>query len=103
MKRDGIEIPEDIATQPILPSNLIGYLDAFYDLDTERSHGQHGLTRIPWSKITRYGEFYRYDLDELHFFIRRMDDALLEDMAKGGKGGGSAGAGETVQRPPRPD
>ena len=102
MRRDGIEIPEDIKKQPTLPANLLGYLDAFYDLDTERNHGQ-GLARIPWSKITYYGEFYRYDLDELHFFIRRMDDALLEDMAKGMKRGGSSGSGETVQRPPRPD
>lgn len=102
MKRDGIEIPEDISHQPILPANLLGYLDAFYDLDTERNHS-NGLARIPWSAITRYGEFYRYDLDELHFFIRRMDDALLEQMARGMKGGGSSGAGEVVQRPPRPD
>jgi hypothetical protein len=102
MRRDGIQIPEDIATQPTLPSNLLGYLDAFYDLDTERNHGQ-GLARIPWSKITYYGEFYRYDLDELHYFIRKMDDALLADMAEGLKSGRSAGSGETVQRPPRPD
>lgn len=106
MKRDGIKPPENIAHQPRLRSNLLCYLDAFYDLDTERSHlqGQHG--RIPWSAITLYGEHYGYDLDELHFFIRRMDDALLDDMVRrkaGGGGSGSNGLVEVVGRPPRPD
>lgn len=104
MRRDGVAIPEHIQKQPTLQANLVCYLDAFYDLDTERSHAQ-GLTRIPWSAIMRYGEFYSYhDLDELLFFIRRMDDALLEQMAtKGGTSGGSDGTVQVVQRAPRPD
>lgn len=102
MKRDGVDLPDNIAQQPKLASNLLGYLDAFYDLDTERNHG-NGLMRIPWSRITAYGEHYGHDLEELHFFVRRMDDALLEQMTKERGNGGSTGPGTTVQRPPRPD
>ena len=105
MVRDGIQVPDDLAVQPKLASNLVHYLDAFYDLDTERNHGQ-GLSRIPWSAITHYGDYYGLDHDELQYFIRGMDDALLEHMAKtrgGSNGGGSTGAVTVVQRPPRPD
>jgi hypothetical protein len=102
MKRDGIEVPDNVANQPVLQGNLIGYLDAFYELDTERSHG-FALARIPWSKIVGYGERYGFDIEELVFFIRKMDDAHLEQMKKSGSNGGTTGTRETVQRPPRPD
>ena len=102
MKRDGIPIPEDLSNAPTLPLSLVGYLDAFYELDTERHHGQ-GLMRIPWSAIVRYGQYYGYNVDELLFFIRRMDDAHLENMRKKVSDGGSQGLSQVVRRPPRPD
>jgi len=102
MQRDGAEIPQHIATQPTIAVGLICYLDAFYELDTERAHGV-GLVRIPWSVIVRYGQHYGYDVEELVFFIRRMDDAHLERLAGKMASGGSDGPGEIVQRPPRPD
>ncbi len=102
MKRDGIEVPEQLAKQPVLQSNLIGYLDAYYELDTERSH-QMGLMRIPWSKIVGYGERYGFDIEELVYFIRKMDDAQLEHLRKSKGDGGTAGTREVVHRPPRPD
>lgn len=105
MERDGVKPPETLSNQPRLRSNLVCYLDAFYDLDTERNHA-HGLMRIPWSAINRYGEYHGYQMDELHYFIRRMDDELLASLAakKGGaSGAGSDGSLQMVQRPPRPD
>lgn len=102
MKRDGIPIPEDLSSAPTLPLSLVGYLDAFYELDTERHHGQ-GLMRIPWSAIVRYGRYHGYNVDELVFFIRRMDDAHLENMRKKVSDGGSQGLSQVVRRPPRPD
>ena len=102
MKRDGIEVPEDVAAQPILQGNLVGYLDAYYELDTERNHG-YALARIPWSRIVRYGTHYGFDIEELVFFIRKMDDAHLEQMGKNKANAGTPGTRETVQRPPRPD
>lgn len=77
------------------------YLEAFYELDTERAHGL-SLVRIPGSAIRAYAREYGLDRDELVFFIRRMDDAHLEKLGKK-HSGGSSGSGEVVQRPPRPD
>jgi hypothetical protein len=102
MKRDGVPIPDDLAVVPTLPLGLVGYLDAFYELDTERHHGQ-GLMRIPWGSIVRYGQHYGYNVDELLFFIRRMDDAHLENMRKRTSNGGSEGLSQVVRRPARPD
>lgn len=104
MQRDGIAPPQVLVEQPKLPVGLLMYLEAFYELDTERSHGM-SLTRIPWSSIIRYADRYGYDEDEMLFFIRKMDDALLEQLAARGAGSnaGSAGPREVVQRPPRPD
>lgn len=102
MERDGVKLPQSVAIQPLLRSNLICYIDAFYELDTERSHGM-ALVRIPWSRIVSYGEYYGFDTDELVFFIRRMDDAHLDNLRKKQASGRSNGPVETVQRPPRPD
>lgn len=100
MKRDGIAVPENLATQPLLQADLICYLEAFYDLDTERNHGWN-LARIPWSRIVKYGLHYGYDIEELLFFIRKMDDAHLEHLRN--NNGGASGTREMVHRPPRPD
>jgi hypothetical protein len=102
MERDGVKLPENVANQPVLQSNLIGYLDAFYELDTERSHG-FALVRIPWSRIVAFGTHYGFDVEELVFFIRKMDDAHLEQLKKVKGDGGTARTGEVVHRPPRPD
>jgi hypothetical protein len=102
MRRDGIELPENIAKQPVLQGNLIGYLDAYYELDSERNHG-FALARIPWSRIVAYGMHYGFDVEELVFFIRKMDDAHLDKMRKSKGDGGTPGTREDVSRPPRPD
>ena len=102
MRRDGVEIPGQLAQQPTIALDLLCYLDAFYELDTERAHGV-ALVRIPWSSIVAYAREYGFDRDELVFFIRRMDDAHLDKLRKKAGDGGSTGAGEVVQRPPRPD
>lgn len=103
MQRDGVKLPDNIRHQPRIASNLLGYLDAFYELDTERSH-QMGLMRIPWSAIVNYAKHYGMDVEETVFFIRRMDDALLADMRKRKPtDGGSQRPSTVVERPPRPD
>lgn len=102
MRRDGVEVPHLIAQQPTTTIDLLCYLDAFYELDTERAHGL-SLVRIPWSSIVRYANEYGFDRDELVFFIRRMDDAHLDRLRAESKDGGSDGTRTVVQRPPRPD
>jgi len=102
MKRDGVELPDNIANQPVLQGNLIGYLDAFYELDTERDHGMVPGP-IPWSSIVAYGDRYGFDVEELVYFIRQLDEAQLAKYRKGTTDGGTPGTGKTVQRPPRSD
>lgn len=102
MERDGIELPKQISNQPMLKTSLIVYLDAFYELDTERAHGM-GLVRMPWGRIVAYGLHYGFDIEELVFFMRRMDDAHLDHLRSKFPNGGSSGTREVVQRPPRPD
>lgn len=86
MKRDGLQPVGRISKKPKLPTGLILYYEAFFDLDTERNHGM-GLASIPWSAIVRYGEYYSLDTDELIFFIKAMDNAHLERMARESKSG----------------
>jgi hypothetical protein len=103
MERDGVSVPTNISTQPKLATNLVLYLEAYYELDTERHHGQ-ALMRIPWSSIVHYADRHCLDEDEAVYFIRAMDDAHLADMRKKQPShGGSQGPRTVVQRPPRPD
>lgn len=103
MERDGVAVPQNISTQPKLASNLVVFLEAYYELDTERHHGET-LMRIPWSSIVEYADRHYLDEDELVYFIRSMDDAHLADMRKKRPtNGGSPGSRTVVQRPPRPD
>lgn len=105
MERDGVALPVEMVERPKLKKNLLGYLEAFYDLDTERHHGQ-GLMRIPWSKIVNYARYYGMNVEETVFFIRRMDDAHIAKLAKRStdtNGTGSPGVSEVVRRSPRPD
>lgn len=103
MARDGAVVPENISTQPKLASNLVVFLEAYYELDTERHHGQ-ALMRIPWSSIVKYADRHYLDEDDTVYFIRSMDDAHLADMRKKQPThGGSQGSRTVVQRPPRPD
>ncbi len=81
-KRFGQPIPDRIANKPVLQTGLEFHLDAFFDLDTERTHALD-LTPIPRSKIVEYAN--EYELDEsqkerLLFFIRRMDNEHIKRL-----------------------
>ena len=72
-------MPERIANAPDLFMGLEMYLQAFFDLDSERSHGM-GLTRIPWSSIADYSIAFELDDEQtacLFYHIRTMDEANL--------------------------
>lgn len=97
----GVETPDTLSNAPELRQGLQLYLEAFFDLDSERNHAM-GLARIPWSSIRQYAEAFEFDeeqTDELFFFIRRMDTEhlkRLEAKSKKGKGNGS-----NIKRPSR--
>jgi hypothetical protein len=82
--RSGAKLPDRIANAPELFFGLQLYLDAFFDLDSERSHGM-GLTPISWSSIKSYAVAYEFDEDQtesLLFLIRAMDHAHLKRLDK---------------------
>jgi hypothetical protein len=79
----GQPIPERILNAPVLEANLEMFFAAFFELDTDRPQGMMGIGRIPWAAIQHYGVANHYDaeqLDDLHRFIRAMDNAHLERL-----------------------
>ena len=81
--RMGAAIPDRIANQPVLNCGLELYLNAFFDLDTTRSHGL-GLTPISWLSIKEYATSFDFNVElteDLFFFIRAMDKSHLDRMA----------------------
>ena len=89
--RSGEPLPDRIANSPELIEGLQLYITAFFDLDSERTHS-FALTPIPWSCIDRYAVAYGFDeiqYEDLHYFLRRMDNAhlarLKQKQPKAGK------------------
>lgn len=73
-------LPDRIANAPVLRQGLEFYLQAFFDLDSERNQGM-GQGRIPWFSIQRYASFYALNEDErdrLNYYIRALDAALAK-------------------------
>ena|ERR1017187_993375 len=80
--KQGAPIPERIANAPELRLGLELYLQAFFDLDSERSHGM-GLTRIAWSSIVDYSialGLNEDETDDMIYFVKAMDFANLERL-----------------------
>ncbi len=78
----GNPIPDRIANAPELLPGLQLYLQAFFDLDSERSHGS-GLTAIPWSSVANYSFAYDFDDEQteaLFYFIKIMDTEHLKKL-----------------------
>ena len=82
--RSGAPLPAVIENAPQLFRGLEVYLQAFFDLDSERNHGM-GAMAIPWSSIVKYAEFQRMDDDQtqdLLYFVRAMDSWNLDRIVK---------------------
>lgn len=81
--RAGEPVPDKIQNAPqLLGPHLEMYLQAFFDLDSERAH-LFSPTAIPFSKIAEYGKLYDFDqeeMDELIFFVKQMDSAHLKRL-----------------------
>ncbi|MES2180723.1 MAG: hypothetical protein V4493_01315 [Pseudomonadota bacterium] len=78
----GQPLPDRIANAPELYEGLGLYLQAFNDLDSERSHAM-GVSRIPWSKIHHYAkanEFSEEQKDDLLYLIQAMDRNHCEKL-----------------------
>lgn len=76
-------MPDRIANAPELRPHLQLYLNAFFDLDSERSHA-FSVTAIPWSSIAEYARAFEFSeelTDELFYFIRKVDSEHLKRLA----------------------
>lgn len=90
--RNGQPLPDRIANAPELFTGLELYLEAFFELDTERSHGM-GITMIPWSSIKFYCQAYKLSseqAEDLVYFIRSMDIAHTKRLSDKAKSNGHA-------------
>lgn len=75
-------LPDNIANAPELYYGSQLYLQAFFDLDCERSHAM-GLTQIPWSVIKDYAIAWEFDeeqTEDLFYYIKQMDHANLKRL-----------------------
>jgi hypothetical protein len=82
--RAGEGMPDRIANAPDLEAGLDLFIQAFFDLDTERSHG-FALTAIPYTSILNYARLHELDdetTQDMLFLIRRMDNAHLARLEK---------------------
>lgn len=82
--RAGQPLPDRIRDAPELRMGLGLYMQAFFDLDSERSHSM-APTAIPWTSMSAYAKAFDFDdeqTDDLIFFVRRMDADHLARIAK---------------------
>jgi len=80
--RLGHGMPDRIANAPELQIGLQLYWQAFFDLDSERTHA-NAPTPIPWTAIKQY--CVAQDLDDeqtedMFYFIKAMDAANLKRL-----------------------
>lgn len=90
----GQPIPDVYQNKPILAIGLQLYLDAFFDLDSERNHSQ-GVTAIPLSRVRDYAKAYDFDdeqAENLLYFIRVMDTAHMKRVGARMKAASEAAA-----------
>jgi hypothetical protein len=75
--------PSTFKESPELRWGLQLYFDAFFDLDSERSHGV-GYTRIPWHCIVAYALYHQFNddqTDRLLIHLRAMDSAFIKKLS----------------------
>jgi len=85
--RSGRPVPDRIANAPELKPGLLLYMQAFFDLDSERSHA-FGPTPIPWTSIYQYAKAFELDpeqTEDMFYFIKAMDSANLKRIEEKSK------------------
>lgn len=83
MQRAGIDPPKPKNPKVELKKRLEMYLTAFYELDTERTHGET-LSPIPASAVRQYARDFGYNesqYQKLRYFVPKMDAAHLKRLA----------------------
>ena len=73
--RSGMPLPDRILNAPELRIGLSLYLQAFFDLDSERSHAM-APTPIPWTSILMYAQAFEFEeeqKEDLFYFVKALD------------------------------
>lgn len=81
--RAGQPLPDRIANAPELKPGLELYMQAFFDLDSDRTHVL-APTPIPWSSVKDYAIAWGFDeeqTEDLFYLIRKMDNKHLERLS----------------------
>ena len=81
--RAGQPLPDRIANAPELKIGLSLYMQAFFDLDSDRTHTL-APTAIPWSSIKDYALAWQFDeeqTEDLFYLIRKMDNEHLKRLS----------------------
>lgn len=79
----GQPMPDFIANAPELQLGLQIFLQAFFELDTERQIGPASVGGIAYSSIRDYANAHGFTEDEtsdLCFMIRKLDTFYLSDI-----------------------
>jgi len=82
--RAGQPLPDSIANAPVLNMGLQLYIQAFFDLDSERNHGA-APTAIPWSSMAAYADAYDFDAEQredLFTYVKAMDASHLKRISE---------------------
>lgn len=87
--RLGEKLPDRILNAPTIPEFMEFYVDAFFDLSTDRQIG-FGEGPIPHQSISNYCGKLEFEYDEecdFIYFIRLMDSVYLKFREKKNKKG----------------
>lgn len=75
-------IPDRILNKPKLLQGLELYLEAFYELNSDRNNGM-SMGKIPFTAIKQYADEYEFEGEQrecLFYFIRAIDNAIVKRL-----------------------
>jgi hypothetical protein len=87
----GRPLPDWYLNKPFTDFQGNWYLNAFYELSTNRSLGM-SIGPIPWTAITEYATYHglsRLTTDIFHIIIRALDNAYCKKVSEDNKKAGA--------------
>lgn len=84
-KARNLPLPKWHSERPVVPTKLLWFFRAWWDLDTCRSYTEGMPCPIPWTAVHEYATYHGVDLDYLYELISYMDKEFLEYRAKEAK------------------
>lgn len=88
--KTGQPLPDKIANKPQPTFGLELFLEAFYELSSDRPSGL-GVGQIPFTAICQYADEYGFkgeQREDLFYFIRAIDRAIVKILQRSNKPNG---------------